>query len=102
MNYKIAIAKRGNSYVADVDRDGFQTLERLSAEVRSTGSDRIGLYFTNYRPDNVREIYKPGELLLQLEKLPNSPTKVIWAGMLGLLQQQELVPTDLVFVAQKP
>jgi serine/threonine protein kinase len=102
MSYKIEIAKRGNSYIANIDRDGFQTLERLSAEVRFTGSDRIGFYFTDYRPDNVREIYKPGELLLQLEKLPNNSYKVIWAGMLGLLQQSEFVPTDLVFAAQKP
>lgn len=65
--YSLTIYCEGDYFFGRFSIDGFQTMERLLAEV-SGDADSIDLKFLRYLPDNVSEIYKEGDILLTLEK----------------------------------
>ena len=96
-NYEITIYKQGSGYAADIMLSGSQTPTRISAQVKATSSDRIGLYFSSYRDGTNPGTYKPGSLLLQLEKLPQDRFKVVFAGLTSISQNRaELIPENMV------
>lgn len=59
--YVLQVKGRG----ADLDVDGFQTMIRLHADVEAHG-DQAEFRFSNYRPENVGNTFKPGQLLFTL------------------------------------
>jgi Family of unknown function (DUF5991) len=95
-NYEIRIYKQDSGYAADIILSGSQTPSRISAQVKATSSDSIGLYFSSYRDGN-QGTYQPGNLLLQLQKLPQDRFKVVFAGVSSLSQNRaEFVPENMV------
>jgi len=99
MEYEITIYHDGDTYLATVNRDGFQTLSRLLATVQATGDNRIGVYFSGYGEGNVRGNYSSGDLLLQLERLPGDRIKIIWGAISSLVEgETETEPDDLRMV----
>lgn len=67
VEHAIIIYLRGSELIADIDADGFQTSRRLRCTVK-VEADRISLYFSSYREDNVFEPYRKGQFLLALER----------------------------------
>jgi hypothetical protein len=65
--YSVKVYQKDGSLLADIDADGHQTMTRLSCKTKVAGN-RLTLYFSNYREENLFEIYKPGEVLLSLER----------------------------------
>lgn len=67
MHYSISIYKKGNTYLAEIYINGFQTLERDLTKV--VGDEKsIKLEFLKYLPDNRYESYKKGDILLSFER----------------------------------
>ncbi len=96
-NYEITIYRQGSGYAADIMLSGSQTPTRISAQVKAMSSDSIGLYFTSHRDGTNQGTYQPGNLLLQLQKLPQNRFKVVFAGLSSLLQNRsELIPENMV------
>src|ERR1051325_1968892 len=67
IEYSIKVYRKGGVLLADVDADGHQTETRLSGDAKVEGN-RLTLYFRAYRPENLFDLYKPGDLLLSLER----------------------------------
>lgn len=98
MIYEIAISSKDAKYTADVNVSGQTTAIAVTAEVRQTGKDTIGLFFKSYRQGNQFTVYKPGDLLLQLQKLPNQQQiRVVWGKITPLVSahQTGYIPPDL-------
>lgn len=94
--YRIVVSKARSSALATIDVEGFQTTTFLTARVKSTGKNRIGFFFTGYRPGNRFQLYQPGDLLLELQTLPNRKIKVIFHKLRSLYEnRQEYIPQDL-------
>jgi len=67
MFYSISIFEENNKYLANISVNGFQTMERIQAEV--TGDeDSIELIFSKYLPDNMMELYQKGDVLLSFKR----------------------------------
>jgi hypothetical protein len=95
-NYEIRIYKQDSGYAADITMSGSQTPTRITAQVKATSNDSIGLYFSSSR-DSTQGTYQPGSLLLQLQKLPQDRFKVVFAGVSSLSQNRsEFVPENMV------
>jgi Family of unknown function (DUF5991) len=95
-NYEIRIYKQDSGYAADITMSGSQTPTRISAQVKATSNDSIGLYFSSSR-DGTQGTYQPGSLLLQLQKLPQDRFKVVFSGVSSLSQNRsEFVPENMV------
>ncbi|MCP3772181.1 DUF5991 domain-containing protein [Paenibacillus sp. MZ04-78.2] len=86
MFYQISIYKEGKSYYAKIDIDGFQTMERLQAQVEGDGK-AIKIIFDKYLPDNLWEPYQPGDILLRLEKT-DSALNTFWEKIQPMLKDQ--------------
>ncbi|WP_163854794.1 DUF5991 domain-containing protein [Paenibacillus elgii] len=82
--YRISIYKEDKSYYATIDIDGFQTMERLQAQVEGDGK-AIKIIFNKYLPDNVWEPYSPGDVLLRLEKT-DSALNTFWEKIQPMLK----------------
>lgn len=67
MYYSISINQENGKYYAQINIDGFQTMQRLKAKVLGDEND-IQLIFEDYLPDNVLEPYDKGDILLSLKK----------------------------------
>jgi hypothetical protein len=67
VTHRLVVYKRGDSLLADLDADGFQTSRSLRCDARIEGS-KLNLYFSSYREDNLLARYKKGQLLLTLER----------------------------------
>ncbi|MCK9478431.1 MAG: DUF5991 domain-containing protein [Firmicutes bacterium] len=67
MYYSIDLKKDSHGYYAIIYIDGFQTLKRLRANVLGD-KNKIEFVFEKYLPDNMFELYKPGDILLRFEK----------------------------------
>jgi hypothetical protein len=67
IQYSLKIYTANKMLLADIDADGFQTQLRITCSSKIEGN-RIHIYFKNYRQENLFEIYKPGELLLSMER----------------------------------
>jgi hypothetical protein len=67
VTHKLAIYKRGDALLCDLDADGYQTSVSLRCDAREEGG-KLNLYFDSYREGNVLTQYKKGQLLLSLEK----------------------------------
>lgn len=67
MFYSISVYKENASYYAEINIDGFQTMERLKAKVVGNETS-IDLLFDSYLPDNMIDAYKDGDHLLSLER----------------------------------
>ena len=67
MAYNIDVFKEGNSYLANINIDGFQTLKRLKTKVTGNGNS-IKFIFEKYMPENMYESYKKGDVLLSFQK----------------------------------
>lgn len=67
MFYSISIFKENDRYFAEINIDGFQTMERLKAEVEG-GENSVKFIFSEYLPDNMLEPYKVGDILLRFER----------------------------------
>jgi hypothetical protein len=85
-------------YWADIDIDGFQTIKRMQAEVRSIGIHKIGFFCKSYRPDNRFTENRPGDLLFELDRRSAPPTRVIWGKYSGLIRRSSFVPDDFEHV----
>jgi hypothetical protein len=96
-NYEIRIYRQGSDYAAHIILSGSQTPTRIIAQVKAISSSRIGLYFSSYRDGTNQGTYQPGNLLLQLEKLPQDRFKVVFAGVSSLSHNRaELIPENMV------
>ncbi|WP_088834056.1 DUF5991 domain-containing protein [Paenibacillus tyrfis] len=82
--YRISIYKEDKSYYATIDIDGFQTMERLQAQVEGDGKG-IKIIFEKYLPDNLWEPYSPGDVLLRLEKT-DSALNTFWGKIHPMLK----------------
>ncbi|KZE79421.1 DUF5991 domain-containing protein [Paenibacillus elgii] len=82
--YRISIYKEDKSYYATIDIDGFQTMERLQAQVEGDGK-AIKIIFNKYLPDNLWEPYSPGDVLLRLEKT-DSALNTFWEKIHPMLK----------------
>ena len=79
MVYNINIYEENNSYLANIDIDGFQTITRIKANV--LGNQRsINIVFQEYLPDNRFESYSKGDVLLNFKKV-NSKIYTDWGGI---------------------
>ena len=67
VEHTLVIYRRGGELLADLDAAGFQTSVSLRCEARVAG-DRLTLYFRSYREENISEPYRPGQMLLALER----------------------------------
>jgi hypothetical protein len=79
IDYSIKVYRKDGVLVADIDADGHQTLTRISCDTRVEGH-RLTLSFKNYREENLFELYKPGEVLLSLER-KNRKLLTYWGAM---------------------
>ncbi len=62
-NYVIDIKEKdANTVVAEIQVDGFQTMTRLEADVKTT-KDNAEFVFSKYGKDNIFELYKKGDRL---------------------------------------
>lgn len=98
MIYEIAISAKDAKYTAEVNVSGQTTAILVAADVRQTGKDTIGLFFKSDRPGNKFTAYKPGDLLLQLQKLPNQQQiQVVWGKITPLVSAHRsgYIPPDL-------
>jgi hypothetical protein len=78
IKYTITVTKENSlSYIAWIDIDGFQTLERLSTN-GTVINKRLVLKFDSYRQDSNIIQYHQGEWLLSLEPIDGDAFKVIW------------------------
>jgi hypothetical protein len=94
--YRIAVSKAANGSSATIDVEGFQTATYLTARVKQTAKNRMGFFFVSYRPGNLFKLYKPGDLLLELETLPNRKIKIIFGELRSLYEnRREYIPNDL-------
>lgn len=84
MFYSISIYEEDKSYYATIHMDGFQTMTRLQAQVEGDGQ-AIKLIFDKYLPDNLWEPYRPGDVLLRLEKT-DSALKTFWGKIQPMLK----------------
>lgn len=67
MFYSISVFKENDSYYAEINIDGFQTTQRLKAEVEGD-ENSVKFIFSKYLEDNRFEPYKKGEILLSFER----------------------------------
>jgi hypothetical protein len=67
VTHELVVYKHGDSLVADLDADGFQTSRSLRCDAREEGG-KLNLYFNGYREGNILSQYKKGQLLLALER----------------------------------
>lgn len=89
-SYTIQLRKVGNNYTADIDIHGFQTSQRLHAAVdNKRRNNRTAFYFLLYREGNVGKPYQPGDLLFELEHLPDGRTKIIFGKVRSLYFDRE-------------
>lgn len=61
----IVVYRQGDSLVADIDANGFQTSRSLRCSTKLEG-DKLSLYFQSYRADNTFTPYRKGQFLLAL------------------------------------
>ena len=87
--YDIKLYKVGDRLAASIDIDGFQTLQRLYATLdNDRPNNRTAFYFVLYREGNIGQPYQPGDLLFELEKLPDGRTKIIFGKLRSLYPAQ--------------
>jgi hypothetical protein len=67
VEHTVVVRREGDTLIADLDADGFQTSRSLRCSVKAEG-DKLSLYFQSYREDNIFTPYKKGQLLLTLER----------------------------------
>lgn len=67
MFYELSIYKENNKYYSKINIDGFQTIQRLLANVEGN-DESISIIFDQYLPDNLFEVYNQGDILLKLER----------------------------------
>jgi hypothetical protein len=67
VEHTIVISRQGDTLIADIDANGFQTSRslRCSAKVED---DKLSLYFQRYREDNVFRPYQKGQFILALAR----------------------------------
>ena len=84
MFYEISIGKEDNKYYAELSIDGFQTMQRLKANI-SGNENAIEMVFEKYLPGNVFEPYEDGEILLNFEKR-DSKVYTTWGKVRPILE----------------
>jgi hypothetical protein len=67
VTHTLAVRKRDDRIVCDLDADGFQTSISLRCDAREEGG-KLNIYFDGYREGNVLARYRKGQLLLTLER----------------------------------
>jgi len=91
MEYQIRIYEVGDLVLADIDINGFQTMERLQANIVPINGnpEEIGLYFKDVREDNKLASYSPADLLMKLQFVRNGAQtlRVTFAGIRPLVPQ---------------
>ena len=83
IEYFISINQDNNQYYAQINIDGFQTMQRLKARVLGD-ENYIQLIFEKYLPDNLFELYDKGDLLLRLKR-ENEEIYTFWEKMNPML-----------------
>lgn len=67
ISHELDVMKADDGLIATLQSNGYQTSTDLNCKAKVEGS-KVMIYFDSYGEDNVFESYKPGELLLTLEK----------------------------------
>ncbi len=95
--YTVRLDPQGENYIAQIDIDGVQTMQRIRATAKPTGQNRLGFYFLDYREDSFPELYESGDLLWEWEMIAADRARVIWGAIepLNLDNRDSFVPSDL-------
>lgn len=88
MDYKLKVFRENNQLRAYLDIDGFQTATKIEA-IAKPHNEQLYIFFDKYRPGNVGEIYKNGELLFSLEKISEKDYKIIWYRLQPLILESK-------------
>jgi len=67
VQHTIAVYRQGDTLIADVDANGFQTSRSLRCSTKLEG-DKLSLYFQSYREDSTFTQYRKGQFLLALAR----------------------------------
>jgi hypothetical protein len=67
VEHTIVISRQGDTLIADIDANGFQTSRSLQCTAK-VEDDKLSLYFQRYREGNVFEPDKQGQFLLALAR----------------------------------
>ncbi len=89
-NYELIVSKKDKEYTAQLNIDGFQTMRRLVCDGVVDGS-RLLLKFSSYGPDDSHysEDFTTGQLLVMLEKLPNTDLLTYWKELTPQLEMKQ-------------
>lgn len=67
ISHELTVMETDDGLRATLHSNGYQTSKDLNCKAKAEGS-KLMIYFDSYGEDNVFESYKPGDLLLTLEK----------------------------------
>lgn len=67
ISHELIVIDADDGLIATIKSNGYQTSKDLVCKAKVNGT-KLEIYFESYGEDNVFESYKPGDLLLTLEK----------------------------------
>lgn len=67
ITHELTVMETDDGLIATLKSNGYQTSKDLNCRAKASGN-KLEIYFESYGEDNVFETYKPGDLLLTLEK----------------------------------
>lgn len=65
--HRMQVMETDDGLIARVESNGYQTSRDLNCKAKAEGA-KLLIYFDSYGENNVSESYKPGDLLLTLER----------------------------------
>ena len=102
IEHQLKIFDGDNEIAASIESNGFQTSANLVCTAKVEGA-KIMLYFQSYGEDNMFEKYRPGDLLLTLEKKTVKGKPVIltyWGKFTPAIEKNEI--TGKVYFEKTP
>ena len=102
IEHELKIFDGDNEIAASIESNGFQTSANLVCTAKVVGA-KIMFYFQSYGEDNMFEKYKPGDLLLTLERKTVKGKPVIltyWGKFTPAIEKNEI--TGKVYFEKTP
>lgn len=91
ISHQIEIRETGDSLIATLQSNGYQTSKDLIATAKTEGN-KLMIYFESYGENNVFETFEPGDLLLTLERMTvKNKTEILthWNKFLPVVTKNE-------------
>lgn len=90
ISHELNVMEADDGLIATLQSNGYQTSKDLNCKAKAEGS-KLMIYFDSYGEDNVFESYKPGDLLLTLEKkMTKGKTELLtfWGKFLPIVPEK--------------